>query len=111
MNVDEAKNLIASLRQSDPSLINLQGVCDKLESFLEAVTVALDLSAKIDGLTSQIQQFKAVNRDLNERMGNVETVLKTQQDQLFISDQEHKAMIRRVSTVLNALEDYLRRHS
>lgn len=110
MNVEEIKNLLASLRQSDPSLINLQSVCDKLDVFVEEVERDINLSSRIDALSSQFQQFHTVNRDLNNRMGNVEAVLSNQRDQLFLTDQEYRGLLNQVQTVLVSLEDYLRRH-
>jgi len=111
MDLEEVKQLISSLRESNPSLVNLSVVCDKLASFVADAEISLDLSIKIDSLTDQISQFKTVNSNLNQRMGTVEIVLKTQQDQLFLSDEEHKQMVTRVHAVLGQLEEYLTRHT
>lgn len=111
MNVEEIKNLITSLRQSDPSLVNLQSVCDKLNVFVEKAENEINLSSRIDALNLQIQQFHTINRDLNNRMGNVEAVLSNQRDQLFLTDQEYRGLLKQVQTVLVSLEDYLRRHA
>ena len=118
MNVQEIKDLISSLRQTNPSLVNLETVCDKLDAFVTEVESALDLTVKIDGLTmkidgltSQIRTLQTVDKDLNSRMGNVESVLQYQKDQLFLTDQEYRGLLKQIQTVLVGLEDYLRRHA
>ena len=111
MNVQEIKDLISSLRQTNPSLVNLGTVCDKLDAFVTEAEHALDLTVKIDGLTSQIRTLQTVDKDLNSRMGNVESVLQYQKDQLFLTDQEYRGLLKQIQTVLVGLEDYLRRHT
>ena len=111
MNVQEIKDLIASLRQANPSLVDIQSVCDKLQSFVDETEKTVDLACKVDGLTTQIKTLQTFCRDLNGRMGNVEGVLSTQKDQLFLTDQEYRGLLKQIQTVLVGLEDYLRRHT
>ena len=111
MNVQEIKDLISSLRQANPSLVNLETVCDKLDAFVTEAESALDLTVKIDGLTSQIRSLQTADKDLNSRMGNVEAVLQHQQDQLIHTDNQYRSFLDQVRTVLLKLEDYLRRHT
>ena len=132
MNVQEIKDLISSLRQANPSLVNLGTVCDELDAFVTEAEYALDLTVKIDDLTvkidgltsqirslqtadkdltSQIRTLQTVDKDLNSRMGNVESVLQYQKDQLFLTDEEYRGLLKQIQTVLVGLEDYLRRHT
>ena len=111
MNVQEIKDLIASLRQASPSLVDMQSVCDSLQSFVDETERIVTLTSAIDGLVMQIKTLQTFCRDLNHRMGSVETVLQYQKDQLFLTDQEYRGLLKQIQTVLIGLEDYLRRHT
>lgn len=103
--------LIASLRESNPSLVNMQSVCDKLEAFIAEAEVTSDVSGKLEKLTSEVKLMRENQISTSKELGAVESTLKQQMDQLFLSDEEHKQMVKHVHTVLDQLEEYLRRHT
>ena len=111
VNIDEIKALIVSLRDTNPSLVNIQTVCDKLESFVADVELTLDLSTKIDGLTDKITLLQTVDGNLKDRVAKLENELSSKKDQLFLTDEQYRMMIKQISSVLSGLEDYLRRHA
>ena len=86
----------------------LSPLVNLLEAEIDVKTSISLLQEQVGGLEKTIQQSQ---HDLNKRITSIEDSLRKQTDQLFLSDEEHKQMVKHVHTVLGQLEEYLRRHT
>jgi tRNA(Ser,Leu) C12 N-acetylase TAN1 len=107
--IENAREIIGKIRAG-----NLDELA-ALPTVLNALEIEIDVQASLDEIQDRIGALKntidKVDLDLRQRVTAVEDSLRKQTDQLFLSDEEHKQMVKHVHTVLDQLEDYLRRHT
>ena len=101
--------VIAKIREGNlDQLAALPPLLNALESEIDVKT---SLNLIHEGLGSLEKTVLQTQHDLDKRVCSLEDSLRRQTDQLFLSDEEHKMMVKHVHAVLGQLEEYLRRHT
>ena len=107
--IKDALEVIAKIREGNlDQLSALPPLLNALESEIDIKTSISQLQEQFGSLEKTVLQSQ---RDLQRKVASLEDSLKRQADQLFLSDEEHKQMVKHVHVVLDSLEEYLRRHT
>jgi len=107
--INNILEVIAKIREGNlDQLATLPPLLNALEAEIDVKTSLNLIHEQLGSLEKTVEQSKS---DLQRRVTSVEDSLKRQTDQLFLSDEEHKMMVKHVHAVLDSLEEYLRRHT
>ena len=107
--IKDTLEVIAKIREGNlDQLSALPPLLNALEAEINVETNISKIGEQLGNLEKKVLQSQY---DLGKRVTSVEDSLKRQTDQLFLSDEEHKMMIKHIHAVLDSLEEYLRRHT
>jgi hypothetical protein len=108
--IEEMRTLISNLKNADASIVDLPRVCEQLEQDLDILQNEVDIKTIYMNLQNSLDGLRLIVADNNRRTAEVESTLKKQQDQLFLNEENHAQLLKRLGTTLDGIDDYLRRH-
>lgn len=114
-----------AIREANPEFLEVSRICDELSQFIVDMEKDADVASKIDEFRQELKDFQrnlnvlsnavnqlgTENKKVNKTLDSLKTSFNNLEQRLTFNVESESARNKKLTFVLNGLEQYLRRHS